>query len=147
MSSRFIADEKGQEFEPFRMLIAAVMALVVLMIIIGAINYFNGLRVNVSKQRFYDGLENAVRQPNGQPFKIENLQFLRGDAFSAKGLGNIMGLPEGCVSFVDKGTPAVEVGPSSATILQEMIGEVIAVCSPGTTCEVECEITIQPAEP
>ena len=57
-------DNKGQAFEAYRLLIDAILALLVLVIIVSAVNYLESLKTNISSERFYTGLKNAVKQPN-----------------------------------------------------------------------------------
>ena len=136
--------QKGQAFEPFKLLIGAVMALAVLVIIIGAINYFEGLSVDVSRQRFSEGLQNAVRQPNGSPLLIENLKFQRDASFSSGGIGKLIGIPEDCVSFTDPGAKVFEVTDSKLiTVHETVLTSVLVRCDidKPPSCRVGCEIT------
>lgn len=142
-SSALLSDSRGQVFEPFKMLIGAVMALTILVIIIGAINYFDGLRAEVSKQRFYDGLSNAVKQPNGETLVIEEIQFQRGDSFSASALARRLNLEEGCVEFSSSDSRAISSDLALATINENIISNVYATCDVGgfSGCEISCEIS------
>ena len=96
-----VSSERAQEFEPFRMLIAAVFALAVLVIIIGAVNYFEGLRLDVSKQRFLDGLNNAVKQPNRRPLQMSGIQVQASTKRTSLEISKIVNLPEECILFGD----------------------------------------------
>ena len=147
MQNSIFIGQKGQAFEPFKMLIGAIMALAVLVIIISAINYFEELRLNVSEQRFYDGLSNAARQPNGSPLIIEDVQFQRGDTFSSNSLGKSMGLASECVSFGQSNSPVFEASPTSVTIRETIVANVVVTCdvSDSDICEIECSLSFEEA--
>ena len=94
--------EKGQAFEPFKMLIGAVFALLVLVIILGAVSYFDDLDYQISMNRFSTGLNQAVKLHDGSILTIEELKFPDDTSFSSKGIGNVVGLDEGCIEFIEK---------------------------------------------
>ncbi|HLC78925.1 MAG TPA: hypothetical protein VJG83_00710 [archaeon] len=121
------------------------MALTVLMIIIGAINYFDDLRLSVSKQRFFEGLENATRQPNGETLQIENLQFARGDSFSQVGLSKAIGLPEQCIQFAPSGSPTFSGDNTVVTVNENILTNVYVTCdvNPTNECEIGCVISFE----
>lgn len=142
--------DKKAEFEPFKMLIGAIMALLILTIIISAINFFYSWRVNVSTERFYAGLKNAVEQPNGKPLVMNGLLFDAGSVFSSSALSRQIGL---------QGIDCLDLeGPSNSTaIIASADKKTIsinnnleinarAVCYTNTSfectssCEVCCEI-------
>ncbi len=137
------SDEKGQAFEPFKMLIGAIMALAVLLIIIGAIQYFENLRLDVSKQRFLEGLQNAVRMPNGELLVVDELQFQKGQAYTAAGLAKNAGLEGECITFTDNGENSIEVDEKSVEFTQGQQVDAYIKCEPNTTgtCEIGCEIS------
>lgn len=92
------ASERG-EFEPFKMLIGAIMALVVLTIILGAIDFFGSWTVNVSTERLFTGIRNAVHQPNGNPLEIRGLAFEEGTVYTTSAIGRQVGLEAECLKF------------------------------------------------
>src|SRR3989344_3250730 len=116
MMRQLSSNERGQSFEPFRMLIAAVMALAVLMIIIGAIQYFDDKQFGISKERFFDGINNGVRQPNGELLVVEHLQFQKGDTLSANGIGKNVGIDGDCITFAGSGTNGAIVSPDRTSV-------------------------------
>ncbi len=131
------------------MLIAAVMALAVLMIIIGAIQYFDDQQFGISKERFFDGVQNAVRQPNGELLVVEQLQFKKGDSFSSNGVGKNAGISGECITFSGTGTNGAVVSPDGESIsfAERVLVDAFIKCSPaspaGGTCEAECEISFE----
>ena len=91
-------NERG-EFEPFKMMIGAIFALMILTIIISAIAAFDQWRLVISKDKFYTGLRNAVKQPNGDQFVINDIFFDKGEGFSANSIAKNIGLNEGCLAL------------------------------------------------
>ena len=79
----FSLNSKG-EFEPFKLLIGAITSLLILTIIISTINYFQSLEIDISTERFYSGMKNAVNQPNGSLLVAENVVFVEGRAVSSR---------------------------------------------------------------
>ena len=133
--------EKAQAFEPFKMMIGAVFAMLVLVIIIGSVNYFQTLRADISTQRFYDGLGGAVRQPNDSVLLVSELQFAEGTTFSSKGLGKVVGLEGECIEFVDSGS-SFEINGSIAKTKSALITDVFFRCKANEPdCEIFCEIS------
>ena len=133
--------EKAQAFEPFKMMIGAVFAMLILVIIIGSVNYFQTLRADISTHRFYDGLGGAVKQPNGEILLVSDLQFAEGTAFSSNGLGKVVGLDGECIEFVDSGS-AFEVTDSVAKTKSALIADVFFRCKANEPdCEIFCEIS------
>ncbi len=138
-------EDAAQVFEPFKLLVAAVMALTILVIIIGAINYFEGLRLEISKERFFDGLFNAVKQPNGDYLVISEVQFNRGDSFSSSGIAKALNLPADCVSFKAHDSVAISSSPDLVVFNESVMSNVYVSCDEGTTtdCEISCLISFE----
>ena len=135
-------DSKAQAFAPFRMLIGAVMALLILVIIIGAINYFEDLRVNVSRQRFYDGLNNAINQPNETILRVEDAQFTEGTTFSTLGLSKRSGLESECIEFIDTDSPTFLVEDDLLTIKENVLTDIFIKCeTENGSCVIFCELS------
>ncbi|MFH1390925.1 MAG: hypothetical protein ABIH20_01295 [Candidatus Diapherotrites archaeon] len=135
-------DSKAQAFAPFKMLIGAIMAMLILVIIIGAINYFEDLRVDVSRQRFYDGLNNAIHQPNETILQVEDAQFAEGTTFSTLGLSKKSGLDPECLEFVDTDSPTFVVEDELITIKENVLTDVFIKCETESAgCVIFCEIS------
>lgn len=98
-------NDKGLMFEGYRMLIGAIVALLILTIIVGAINYLSQLEFDISMQRFFSGLESAVKQPNGDILYIDGARFEKGAAFSRSSLAGRMGIAGECVEFDTPDSP------------------------------------------
>tara|TARA_Y100000310_G_scaffold131592_1_gene130770 strand:+ start:633 stop:1061 length:429 start_codon:yes stop_codon:yes gene_type:complete len=135
-------DSKAQAFAPFRMLIGAVMAMLILVIIIGAIDYFDGLEITVSRQRFYDGLNNAINQPNETILQVEDAKFSEGTTFSTLGLSKISGLESECLEFVDTDSPTFLVEDDLLTIREKVLTDVFIKCeTENGSCVIFCELS------
>ena len=143
-------NQKGQAFDAYRILLGAILGLLILVIIVSSINYFEGLRLQVSQQRFYDGLSNAVSQPNGEIFLIEDLIFKGGDSFSTRLLERRIGLEEGCLSFSSDCSDGFECDSDIVDVKNYILASVKTVCETnrnssviycGSSCEICCEVT------
>ena len=73
---------RGQAFEAYRLLIAMVIALAVLIIILSAISYFDELRKKVSQDTLYSSFKSALDSPNGKIIKTTSLVFSTGVTYS-----------------------------------------------------------------
>jgi hypothetical protein len=133
------SNQSGQAFEPFNLLIGAIFALTVLVIIISAVNYFDNERIKISQQRFYDGLANAVKSPNKETLVIREIQLPTDASFSAKSLGNSIGLDEKCVSI--EASPSFEITGSTIKAKNNIRTDIYIRCFTGGTCEIDCEIS------
>ncbi len=138
------------EFEPFKMLIGAVFALMVLTIILSAIQFFSTWRTSVSYEKFYTGLQNAVEQPNGEFLSINNVFFEKDTVFNNRGIGERIGLASDCIEISAPrfSNPSFEVAGTNAITMKSAIEtDVFARCYTNTTtgtpniaCEVSCQI-------
>lgn len=145
-----VVNQRG-EFEPFKMLIGAIMALVVLTIILSAIDFFGSWTVNVSTERLYTGIRNAVQQPNGKPLAINGLAFEAGSIYSASSVGRQVGLEPECVNFYGPDNySSISVESKTVSVNNKFETSVYAVCftndsidsfcNGDSVCEVCCEI-------
>ena len=57
-------NSRGQGDEVFRVLIEVIMGALILAIILGAVDYFSGLRVDASEQRLHGAFANAFEKLN-----------------------------------------------------------------------------------
>ncbi len=139
------ANQKG-EFEPFNMLIGAIMALVVLVIILGAIDFFYSFKISVSTEKFYNGLKNAVEQPNGKTLEIKGLLFDEETVFSSSAISRQIGLtgPQ-CLEFEGPdNSQSIIVSSDNRTVQLKNSLEIDAFvqCFTNTmgVCESTCEV-------
>ena len=131
------------EFEPFKLLIGAVTALLILTIIVSTINYFDSLELDISTERFYTGVKNAVNQPNDSVIAVSGVVMDKGMIISTAGLAERTGLKEGCFSFETNNSSQYRIEGRSVTVLQKMQDDIYLKCRPGTdaaVCQIECSI-------
>lgn len=143
MSSHGIAaDNRGQEFEPFRLLISAVVALMVLVIIVSTINYFQKLRVDASIEKLRTGFSSAVNAPNGQIVRVDELFFQKGASFIPRNFAVQYGLADECITLeTNPGTGFLESG-NAIHVPENVQATVYLQCFSTQTpeCHVQCAI-------
>lgn len=91
--------QKGQAFEAYRVLIAMVLALAVLLIIVSTVTYFDKLREKVSLETLYSSWKSAVDAPNGKVILARDLFFPQGTRFSRTQFSKQVSLDEACLQF------------------------------------------------
>lgn len=132
------------------MLIGAVFALLVLGIILGAINYFQQLDQDVSNNRFFTGLQNAVRQPTGSVLVVKDLQFKADTQYTSSSIGRSIGLDSECVEFVPSDSSSIETDSTSVKINQASVIDVFVLCNnkinaentcSDSSCEICCKLS------
>ena len=84
-------DEKGQSFAVFKLLIGAILAMMILIIIYGAISYLDTLKLIIDQQRFFATLKDATSQPNGRVIVAGNIYF-NNTIYTRKTLSEQMGM-------------------------------------------------------
>ncbi|AJF60221.1 MAG: hypothetical protein J4224_03670 [Candidatus Diapherotrites archaeon] len=135
--------EKGQ-FEPFKMMIGAIVALLILLIILGAIRSFEEFKINVSKERFLEGLENAVQQPNNDILVVENLLFDKGTVYTKDFLARRTGLEGQCVEILAPSSSSFTVDSQRILVNYRIETNFYAQCTtnldPASFCDSTCEI-------
>jgi hypothetical protein len=141
--------EKAQSGMVFRLMIDGIIGLVILGIIISAIGYFEGIRIETSKSNFYSLVKNASESP-GVVLESENmLLFVEGTGFSNQEMMNLTGYYEDCFEF-SSNRSATKVGGEGKRIDIERRIEtpVYVYCwnedgfEYGTNnCPIECEIS------
>lgn len=140
-------DQKGQAFEPFNLLLGAVFALTVLVIIISAINYFDGLKVDVSTQKLFQGLVSASKQPNKDTFTITQVQFKKDNELGKRAMSLQMGLKEECLQVIDSRAPGFEFDEAFVRPKYDITTNVYARCSTNkdpfvSDCEISCQVSV-----
>lgn len=92
-------NQKGQAFEAYRLLIAMVIALAVLVIILSAVAYFDDLRKRVSRDTLYSAFQSAVDSPNGKVVQASDLAFTKDTTYSRVQFAKQMGLDPACIQL------------------------------------------------
>ncbi|MEK6902188.1 MAG: hypothetical protein AABX02_01195 [archaeon] len=127
-------NEKGQAFEAYRVLIAMVISLAILVIILSAVSYFDELRKKVSTDTVYSSWKSAVDSPNGKVVEARNLYFTKDTRFNRRQFGLQVGLDEACLVLdAEKSTgyQLVDTDPLHpyVQVLNNLSGEVYFQCS------------------
>ncbi|MBS3061442.1 MAG: hypothetical protein J4215_02560 [Candidatus Diapherotrites archaeon] len=126
---------KGQFFEPFNILIAAVMGLAILVIIIGLIQYFENEKFLLSKERFEKTLDRAFQTPTNEVITEPELLFRAGEQFSSVGLARRRGLEPECIELESRETESISsIQPGVVLIKQNTQLNVYYLCSPASQC-------------
>lgn len=149
-----IQDQKGQAFEAYRVLIAMVIALAVLLIILSTITYFDKLREKVSLETLYSSWKSAVDSPNGKVILSRELFFPEESRFGRTQFAKQVSLDEACIQFdAEKSTGFIlndsDVDNPYVTVPSPVVGNVYMQCQidnfitpPGpTTCYAFCLIS------
>ena len=92
-------EQKAQSGAVFRLMVDAIIGLVILLMIISSINYFNSLRLEVSKAEFTALIKSAVDSPNGKIVESGNLVFSAGDIYDSVTISFMTGYPKDCFRF------------------------------------------------
>lgn len=103
-------NNKGQAFESFRLLIAFILALAILLIIFSMVNKANKESVIISTERFEEAITSASKSTGTSasiPFIIKDLM-LKGN-ISRRRIASITNMDENCI-YLDGGPGLVEGG-------------------------------------
>ncbi len=92
-------NQRGQAFEAYRLLIAMVIALAVLVIILSAVAYFDDLRRRVSQDTLYSSFKSAVDSPNGKVVQASGLAFTSGTTYSRTQFAKQTSLEDECIQL------------------------------------------------
>jgi hypothetical protein len=146
-------NSRGQEFEPFKMLIFVIISFVMLFFILGALNYFEEQKVSISNTQLLDGLKSAAAAPQvinkEKPLRLRDLYFDK-TVFSSKALAERFELGgEACINLYGRPTaPAFEMRQNFKVleVKQKIQSDVFIYCiipaagTPEAGCVVACNI-------
>lgn len=125
--------ERGQAFEAYRVLIAMIIALAVLLIILSAVAYFDELRKKVSTDTVYSSFKSAVDSPNGRVVEARNLYFTQDTRFNRRQFAVQVGLDDECLMLDAEKTAGYELVDSDpehpyVQSLSNLVGVVYFQC-------------------
>ncbi len=95
----FVLDDRAQSGTVFRLMVDAIIGLVILMIILSVLGYFESLRVDVSRAEFISTIKSATEAPDGRVVSSGILIFVKGTGFSASQLQSITNYPAESFEF------------------------------------------------
>lgn len=124
-----VLNTRGQSSDVFRLLVAAILGLAVLLIVLGIITLVEQQKFQLSELRFYDGFGNAVNLPTNQIFEEEKLAFKSGEMFTAEALAMQFKVKEECIRF-KSGNPQIRVqsSPNSVVMANQLQTDVFFRC-------------------
>jgi hypothetical protein len=126
-------NQSGQAFEAYRVLIAMVIALAVLLIILSAVTYFDKLREKVSLDTLYSSWKSAVDSPNGKVILARELFFPKGTVFNRRQFAVQVNLEETCVVLDGEKSAGFALDDSDiehprVTAVNSVVGNVYMQC-------------------
>ncbi len=155
MPSPFVSGERGQSFEAFRVLIAMVIALAVLVIILGVIGYFDLVRQKVSYDTLYSSWKSAVDSPNNEVVPVKGLFFTKGTRFSKTQFSRQVSLDNECMAFEADTSIGYSFEGEAIEVTSSILGSIYMQCNIDNTvgavgnssCFVYCLISFGKAIP
>ena len=152
---KFVKEKRGQAGDVFRLMVDAIIGLVILVIILTTIAYFETLRVQVSIAEMKNIIKGAVETPSGKLLESNTLSFSGGEGYTGPLFEEWTGVPAKCFEFESNlGSIKIVEGPGGGAIFQTPLEtKVYAYCLlvPGSDviygegddieCELECLIS------
>ena len=93
-------DNRAQAGSVFRLMVDAIIGLVILILILSTLSYFQSLQVSVSRAQFISIVEASIQTPNGKVITSDGtLSFVKDEAFTSSMLNGITGYPSKCFTF------------------------------------------------
>ncbi len=147
-------NQKGQEFASYRLLIAVIMGLFILMIIISSLGYFDQKRFDVSEKLLKNGFVNAQNNivsstwsstsSDVSPVLVEEILLSQG-GYSAGFFTKNSGMKKECVKFFAKKNPAFTVlnNGNGIGINQTIRTDVYFLCNRNSNMSTDCPILCQ----
>ena len=132
-------DNRGQAGSVFRLMIDAIIGLVILILILSTLSYFQSLQVSVSSAQFISIVESAIESPNGKIITSDGvLMFTKDTSFTASMLNGLTGLPRECFSFEGpKSFADIPNGGSAILFKQNIQTNVYGKCTVDPDVELE----------
>src|SRR3989338_9586562 len=128
MALLFHVGQRGQAFEAFKLLIGAILALLILTIVLGAVQQLQGLEDKISYDKLVQAAQSARKQPNGQVLKVEDI-ILKEGGYSNTSFAEKMNLKPECVSLDAFGQAFSSNAPVAVTVNRRMLSSVYYRCS------------------
>ncbi len=138
-------------FWPFRLLIAALMAMVVLVLIMSAIEYFQEMKIQVSLERLEKGFDSAwgaITTPGepGKGLKVEEGLTLPATTIGSESFARRFNLDYTCIEMQSIARSSIEESPNgySVKVKQKTTTDVYFLCvydELNTHCKEKCYIS------
>ena len=127
-SSCLAREEKAQAEAVFRLMIDSVIGLAILLVILSALNYFQGQVVVQSKSDFISLVKNAVNTPTGIVLKSGELTFPNKFSVDTIDLQSWTNLSEKCFRFDSRGSITLSEDKQKIEFTQSLKTIVYAQC-------------------
>ena len=106
-------NQKGQAFASYRLIIGAFIAFFILLIILGAINYFETIKTRTTHESLRSGLNAAKETPDGSVVKKKNVYFSAGSAYTRHFFSTQSGIPVECLEIIADESPMITLTGNS----------------------------------
>lgn len=139
-----IMNSSGQAFTVFRFLVEAIVAMVILVIIISALRYFEEKNFEISRKRLFEGFSSAFQSPNGDVIERPEIIFRSGDIITAGAFAKEVNMQPECISFNENSLSSVSFRDSqTAFFSNQSIIKVFYRCfkQAESFCSIACEIS------
>jgi hypothetical protein len=133
--NNLLDDQKAQAEAVFRLMIDSVIGLAILLVIMSALNYFQGQVVVQSKSDFFALVKNAVNTPNGAVLMSKELTFPNKFSVDAADLQNASNLSENCFEFDSMGSVQTSSDKKEVRFSQSLKVIVYAKCNAVLGCD------------
>ncbi len=131
-----LEEQRAQAEAVFRLMIDSVIGLAILLVILSALNYFQGQVVVQSKADFITLVKNAVNSPTGAVLKSSELTFTNKYAVDSSDLQNWTQLSQNCFKFSSRGGSAVTSSDEKGVQFTQNIKMVVyAQCTTVQGCD------------
>jgi len=129
-----LKEEKAQAEAVFRLMIDSVIGFAILLVIISALNYFQGQVIVQSKADLISLVKNAVNTPTGIILKSNELTFPTKYAVTVIDLRNWTNLSENCFLFDSRGSITTNADKTKVEVTQAIKTIVYATCDSMPGC-------------
>ncbi|MFA6268951.1 MAG: hypothetical protein WCW13_02465 [archaeon] len=133
---KLLAETKAQSEAVFRIMVDSVVGLVILVIIISSISYFNDQTIAQSWADFRTLVESAVNSPDGSIIASKTLSFAQGNAIATDDLQDWMNYPAKCFSFQTNYSSIEIIDSKQVTFKHALQTRVYAKCTSGDSCNI-----------
>lgn len=136
-------DSRAQGGAVFRLLIGAIMGLMILMIILSVVQYFNDIRLSLGMQNLLSSFETAVHKADGTVIKAKDIELPPNSVISSFSLAKSANISPECVKIEGSENGGVKYNSDiSASIPNTMKLTVYIKCIIETDCNPSCLLSI-----
>lgn len=130
-----LKEQRAQAEAVFRLMIDSVVGLAILLVILSALNYFQGQVLVQSKSDFFSLVRNAVSTPTGVAIKSGELTFPINFSVDVSDLQSATLLSQNCFEFDSSGSVRTSSDKKKVTFSQGLKVIVYAKCATNQGCD------------